>query len=92
MQASPDSDILDRAIREDRIVISADTDFGTLIALMRLTAPSVILFRRSYPRRPERQAKLLIENLAALEEPLGRGCLAVIEQNRIRIRQFPIRE
>jgi predicted nuclease of predicted toxin-antitoxin system len=33
LQGSEDHVIFDRAAREDRIIVSADTDFGTLLAL-----------------------------------------------------------
>jgi hypothetical protein len=52
--------------------------------------PSVILFWRQRDRRPVRQAELLLANLSALTEALTRGCVAVIEDTRIRIRDLPI--
>lgn len=89
MQAASDAEIMDRAEREQRIVISADTDFGTLLAVPGKRTPSVILFRRSTDRRPGRQIMLLLANMATIEEPLVQGALIVFEQTRVRIRPLP---
>jgi len=89
IQSEPDETILTRASAEDRILVSADTDFGALLALRGATKPSLILFRRSANRRPEEQVSVLLANVASLEEPLAEGCVVVIEDARIRIRGLP---
>jgi predicted nuclease of predicted toxin-antitoxin system len=86
-----DEEIFARAASEERILVSGDTDFGALLALRGAANPSVILLRRAWPRRPEKQAELLLANIPALAEVLAQGCVAVIEENRIRVRALPIR-
>ena len=89
LQASTDDIILARAAAEDRVVVSADTDFGTLLALRHESTPSVILFRGETQHRPERQVELLLANLGTLQQPLELGCIVVFDQTRIRVRNLP---
>ncbi len=89
MAAAKDPEILDRAALEDRILISADTDFGALLAFRDSSKPSFILFRQS-DKRPSSQLNYLLTHLPKLEKDLTSGCVVVIEDQRIRVRSLPI--
>ena len=89
MQADSDERIFDRAANENRILVSADTDFATLLAWRREKKPSVILFRRSL-RQPGAQADFLLANLPKFERALVEGSIVVLEDTRVRVRSLPI--
>lgn len=90
LEAATDYEVFARAADEERAVISADTDFGTLLALRHETQPSVILFRHGAERRPDRQVELLLVNLKAIQSDLAEGCIVVLEPGRLRLRRLPI--
>jgi len=89
LQATPDDAIFARAEAEGRVLVSADTDFGVLLAFGAERQPSVILFRRRTNRQPRQQLQLLLANLPALRSYLEAGCIAVFDQDRIRVRSLP---
>jgi len=90
LQQAADEVIFARAAEEDRIIVSADTDFGALLAPRRETRPSVILFRRTADRHPAKQLALLLANLPAISESLQKGAVVVFQDARIRVRALPI--
>jgi predicted nuclease of predicted toxin-antitoxin system len=90
LQAASDEEIFDRAQREQRVIVSTDTDFGTLLALRHERSPSVVLFRHGTQRRPEQQSEMLLGNLATIKPALADGSIVVFEPERIRVRGLPL--
>ena len=90
LQAEADKPIFDLAAKEERVIVSADTDFGAILATRHQTRPSLILFRRTLGRRSATQLQLLVKNLQSIEGALVRGSVVVFEDSRIRIRELPI--
>jgi predicted nuclease of predicted toxin-antitoxin system len=90
LHGAGDEAILVAAAAEDRVVLSADTDFGTILARTHASAPSVILIRRAEGRRVDELLALLAANLATLETAVDEGSVVVLGESTIRIRRLPI--
>jgi predicted nuclease of predicted toxin-antitoxin system len=90
MQAASDEAIFQRAEAEHRVIVSADTDFATLLAASKTSSPSLVLFRHGSQHRPRDQIALLTANLPRLEQDLEAGSVVVIEPERIRVRSLPL--
>jgi predicted nuclease of predicted toxin-antitoxin system len=90
LQAAPDAVVLQRAREHSQVLVSADTDFGTLLARTGADRPSVILIRRSSARRAIELASLLLSNLDAITDDLKSGAVVVITDTDLRVRTLPI--
>ena len=90
LNASPDFKITDFAASADEVIITHDTDFGTILALTGSTRPSVILFRWQKVAT-ENLFKFLKEHLPSHEESLKEGALIAVDEDKIRIRSLPLK-
>lgn len=85
-----DDEIFERAVAEDFILVSADTDFATFLPRSSASKPSLILFRGNGSRKPEALAALMQSNLARLADELATGCIVTFDPARLRVRRLPI--
>lgn len=90
MATAIDREILSFTLEQQRIVVSADTDFGELLARSNASGPSVLLFRRQGQRRASDVAALLLTNLDALIDDLDAGAVVVFDADRVRVRRLPM--
>ncbi|HXH57433.1 DUF5615 family PIN-like protein [Iamia sp.] len=91
LATASDAVILKRTLDEDRFLISADTDFGFLLVESASLRPSVILLRFRSPRLAGPLAALLLANLVDIADDLEAGAVAVLEDERVRVRRLPLR-
>ncbi|MEZ5271873.1 MAG: DUF5615 family PIN-like protein [Ilumatobacteraceae bacterium] len=87
---SPDGDVLEAARQARRVIVSADTDFGDLLAASNATGPSILLLRRQPGRRAHEIAALILANLGVVSMDLETGAVVVLDDERIRIRSLPL--
>jgi predicted nuclease of predicted toxin-antitoxin system len=90
MQSAKDVEVFLRAQEEERVLVSADTDFAALLAHSSERTPSLVLFRRGTERRPHQQSQILLANLDQIAESLARSAIVVFDENKLRIRHLPI--
>ncbi|MGE3801932.1 MAG: DUF5615 family PIN-like protein [Candidatus Kapaibacterium sp.] len=91
MQSASDEEIFNFAAQEGYVIISADTDFGALLALRQSRKPSFVLFRRLVVfQGPQSYATALVLNLSKIADDLRRGAVVTFDGDRVRIRPLPI--
>src|SRR5207247_3013791 len=73
MHAAKDEEILARALEEDRIVVSADSDFSAILAAQEAERPSFILFRDPNLLVARDYFNMLVPALQILEPELLSG-------------------
>lgn len=84
-----DQELVQLAVRENRIVLCFDLDLAALVAGSGSSFPSVITFR-TRRRRAEFISNLLRISLPAIHADLVRGALVTIDDAGVRIRRLPV--
>jgi predicted nuclease of predicted toxin-antitoxin system len=84
-----DREILEFARQQERVIVTQDLDFSTLLALSGYNQPSLITLRLMVSD-PETVNQKLIEILPGIEEALKEGSAVVIDDVAVRIRKLPI--
>lgn len=85
-----DQEILDHAVEHDLVIVTADTDFGTLLAASRIAKPSVVLVRELLSLTVPQQGALLVANLDQVRDALSDGAIVVFSLRAIRVRPLPL--
>jgi predicted nuclease of predicted toxin-antitoxin system len=84
----PDTQILAFATRENRVLISEDRDFGTLVFGQRQSAIGIIIVHISDFRIPARDLATHVADVIAEHRGSLVGCFLTIEPGRVRARFF----
>lgn len=84
-----DTEIIESAALEDRIVVTLDADFHTYLALSRKGKPSVIRIRIE-GLRAEEFSSLVRYVLRESEDEVVAGAMISVTESQIRIRRLPL--
>jgi len=86
-----DEQIMDVAVDDERLIVSQDTDFTSLLYYRKASGPSLSLLRNLPDVTAAQVAELIMVNLPQLEDALGKGAAVSIVGDRIRVRRLPLR-
>lgn len=85
-----DDRVLEHAREHAQVIVTADTDFGTLMARSGARRPSVILVRELLGLTVSDQGALLAANLDQIRDVLSAGAVVAVGLDGIRVRPLPI--
>lgn len=85
----PDSEILDKARRENAVLLTHDLDFADLLSASGETLPSVVIFRLRSMRSHivNRYLEIILSEHG---EALQRGAVLSVTDSKIRARMLPL--
>ncbi|HNQ93179.1 MAG: DUF5615 family PIN-like protein [Anaerolineales bacterium] len=91
LETASDSIIMNRAATEERIVITANLDFGTLLAQSKRDTPGVILFRGGNYSEAEMR-ELVARVLETVKPDALKRSIAIVDKRRIRVTRLPLKK
>jgi len=89
LASASDAIILDFARRENRVVVTLDSDFHALLAFSGAKEPSVIRLRIEGLRAGE-LARLLVDVMAVCADEVVNGAMVSVTEDGVRIRKLPV--
>lgn len=89
LERLPDPDILEKARREERVLLTLDLDFSELVAVSKAKLPSVIIFRL-HNMHPDRVNSYLREIITQHHNILEQGAIVSVTEGQIRVCSLPI--
>lgn len=87
--AAEDIEIIRQAKENNRVVVTLDADFHSLLALSNASSPSVIRIRIE-GLRAKALTKLLLNVIDKCSEELQQGAAVTVNSSRIRMRRLPL--
>ena len=84
-----DAEILEKACKEGRVILTFDLDFADFLAASVVIFPSTIIFRLK-KTFPDFVSARLLSVLSDCKDELESGALVTIEDGRYRLRHLPI--
>jgi predicted nuclease of predicted toxin-antitoxin system len=85
-----DGPILAHAASTGRVILSADSDFATLLAVTGRSEPSLVLLRSADRLTPDQQADLIVANIDVVAADLQSGAVVTIGRGHMRVRPLPM--
>ena len=89
MATASDSAIIAHGAVEQRVIVTFDADFHSLLAISQASSPSVIRIREE-GLKGDVLAKLLIHIFDRFSSDLLNGCVMSFQNRKIRLRRLPI--
>lgn len=89
MESSPDNELIAFAEKEDRIIVTMDLDFGSILHYTKKGSPGLIVFRISYAT-VEAVNAILIALTQRMKPKAFVNSIIIVDDQRIRVRKLPI--